>query len=99
MSKLTVDKIPNMKPKAKSKKKLGLLTPDRRRMVSFKLDNKTIENILELVEYYKSTFFYSLTKTDIMESSLLYFLSKNEEEQLALLQQYGKGRKKGINGY
>lgn len=92
-TKLTNTKIPTRKGK-ETPKKLGLLTPDRRRMVSFKLDPQTIASVLELVTAYKQSFFYSLTKTDILETALMDFLSKDEAEHLALLQKYGVERKK-----
>lgn len=91
-TKLSKAKIPNMKP-AKPKK-LGLLTPEKRRMVSFKLDPHVIEQVLGLVVEYKKSFFYSLTKTDILETALMDFLAKPQAEHLALLQQYGIDRKK-----
>lgn len=92
-TKLSKAKIPNMKPSAKPKK-LGLLTPEKRRMVSFKLDPHTIEAVLELVTHYKKSFFYGITKTDLLETALSEFLSKSEEQQLELLQKYGLERKK-----
>lgn len=89
-TKLTRTKVPNMK--GKKSKKLGLITSDKRRMVAFKLDPYTIVNLAELVEKYKKSFFYSLTKTDILEVALRDFLGKSENEHLELLQKFGRNR-------
>lgn len=89
-TKLSTTKIPNMKPKAE---KLGLLTPKNRKMVSFKLDPKTVELLLDHVTHFKAGFYFSLSKTDVLETALLDFFSHDEPQKLALLQKYGVGRK------
>jgi hypothetical protein len=91
-TKLSKAKIPNMAPVEKPAK-LGLLTPEKRRMVSFKLDPLTISNLLGLVTHYKESYFYGITKTDVLETALAEFLAQSQKKQLKLLQKYGLERK------
>lgn len=69
MSKFTTDRIPNMKSKPK---KLGLLTPKRRKNMTVRFQNDTIDRLEKLLHRAHEAINYKISRTDIMEALILY---------------------------
>jgi uncharacterized membrane protein len=70
MTKLTTDRIPSMKPKAKPKK-LGLITTKKRANVTYRFQNETIDRLNKLLDRAHQAINYKITRTDILEALVL----------------------------
>jgi len=70
MTKFTPDKIPVMKPKDKPKK-LGLLTPKKRKNITFRFQQETIERLNDLLERSRININHKISRTDILEALTL----------------------------
>ena len=89
MSKLTTDRIPSMKPKPK---KLGLLTTKRRKNMTVRFQNDTIDRLEKLLRRSHETINYKISRTDIMESLILHAQDSLTNTDIKnILLAFGKG--------
>ena len=91
MTKLTTDRIPNMKPKEKSKK-LGILTPKRRKNITMRFQHDTIERLEKILHRAHEAINYKISRTDIIEA-LLFDAEENRHNTniKTILLAFGKG--------
>lgn len=94
-SKLKLAKRPvTTRDKEKEKpQKLGLLTEKRRKMVSFRMTNDFINLLEELVKTYRRELYHRISKTDILEASLLHISKMAVEDVIKVLNEYGVNSK------
>lgn len=89
MTKFTPDKIPVMKP-AKPKR-MGLLTPKRKKNVTMRFSNETIERLNDLLERTRVNVNYKLSRTDIIEALIQAACQNTNGEIKTMLQSLGFG--------
>lgn len=86
-TKLTNTKVPTMRPRTKIKKKLGLLKPDQRKMVSFRLKMETIELLETMTGMGKKHFYSRFSGADTIELCLSIL---KDMDKLTLLEKGSK---------
>lgn len=95
-TKLTRARIPTRRPTL-THKKLGLLTPYKRRMVSLRLSQDTIELLSELIKSKKQKNYIGITKTDLIEAAILHISRMKEEEFARACQQLNLERDQAMH--
>ncbi len=86
-TKLTNAKVPNMKP---APKKLGLLTPKKRKDISFRFRNKTIERLNEMLAESHEKIHHKVSRTDIIEALVIWAAERPIQELQEKLSVLGK---------
>lgn len=91
MSKFTPDRVPRMKPKDKPKK-LGLLTTKKRKNMTMRFQNETIERLERLLHRSHEAINYKISRTDIIEALVLEAYTNFTNTQIKnMLLALGKG--------
>lgn len=91
MSKFTPDRIPRMKPKEKNKK-LGLLTTKKRKNMTMRMQNDTLDRLERLLHRAHEAINYKISRTDIIEALILEAYTNFTNTQIKnILLALGKG--------
>jgi hypothetical protein len=91
MTKLTEDRIPDMNPKEKLKKKLGLLTSKKRKNTTMRFQYDTLDRFEKLLDRCHEAINFRISRTDIVESLILDALENRTNTELKkILLAFGK---------
>jgi len=87
-TKLTHAKIPTRN--AKKPEKLGLLTPKKRKDITFRFRRETLELLEDLLKTYRISGNHKISRTDILETMAFYATQISVEEFNEKYMEYSK---------